>query len=113
MSNFPKVGIRCCFCARLHPSARAPGATCYPSKRSGIYQAAQNIANTHWAEQCTLVPNAFRNALNAARHQKSTARASKHMWSNRATALGVFEDEDGLRFADSVNALGFPMDDIA
>ena len=31
---------------------------------------------------------------------------------NRARALGVYEDDYGLRFAPRVNALGFPSDDI-
>ena len=103
-----QVGIRCCFCAHLHPSQRAPGATCYPSKRSGIYQAAQNMANVHFLEQCAFVPESLKQELQILRTQKSAVRGSKAMWEDHATALGVFDDVEGLRFAPRVNSLGFP-----
>ncbi|KAL7563807.1 hypothetical protein ACA910_000132, partial [Epithemia clementina (nom. ined.)] len=108
-----QVGIRCFFCARLHPSMRPPGAVCYPSKRCGIYQATQNIAKIHWMEQCPQISPEFREELMRRRALKCPVRrrASKAKWAMRATALGVFEDVRGLRFAPTVDAFGFPRDD--
>ncbi|KAL7558827.1 hypothetical protein ACA910_005189 [Epithemia clementina (nom. ined.)] len=110
-----QVGIRCCFCAHLHPSLRPPGAVCYPSKRAGIYQAAQNIAKVHWMEQCGSISTEFRQELGRRRAAKCPVRrrASKATWTHRATALGVHEDavKGGLRFAIAVNAFGFPTDE--
>ncbi|KAL7558819.1 hypothetical protein ACA910_005182 [Epithemia clementina (nom. ined.)] len=108
-----QVGIRCCFCARLHPSKCPPGAVCYPSKRCGIYQATQNIAKIHWMEQCPQISPEFHEELMRRRALKCPVRrrASKVKWARRATALGVFEDVRGLRFAPTVDAFGFPRDD--
>ena len=108
-----QVGIRCRFCNSLHACLRTPGATVYPSKKSDIYQSAQNIVNSHWTSgNCAFLPMDQRAALDQARSQRSSQRASKATWRDRATALGVYEDDHGLRFADSVNALGFPSTDL-
>ena len=37
-------------------------------------------------------------------------RGSRSLWSTRATALGIYEDIHGLRFAPRINAFGFPND---
>lgn len=124
-----QVGVRCRFCGAFPPSMRASGAVIYPSKRSGVYQAAQNIANSHWWEHCGHLPLEIRTELmelknaatagsasgsragsssNSDKQQRSGQRASKSTWSDRATALGVYEDQYGLRFAERLNAFGFP-----
>ena len=108
-----QVGIRCAYCAPL--SLRAPGAVCYPSKRSGVYQAVQNIAKIHWIEHCTAIPRSVRQELCRKRSMKypMRRRASKAKWATRATALGVYEDNAYgiLRFAPTIDALGFPRED--
>jgi hypothetical protein len=103
-----QVGIRCIYCARVPPSQRCRGAMYYPSKLEGVYQAAQNLANAHLLQLCPLVPQPVRDALLQFKDKKSSAGGGKTSWSERLTALGVYEDECGLRFANRIDALHHP-----
>ena len=112
-----QVGIRCVHCARAHPSQRSPGASFYPSKRDGIYQAAQNLGNIHILETCPFVPMEVRENLHCLLAQKATSKRGKKAWADRAIALGVYDDEtnDGsscLRFADRVNAFADRLSEL-
>lgn len=98
-----QVGIRCIYCAMVHPSERSRGAMYYPSKLDGLYQAAQNLANGHLIEGCPLVPPSVRSTLVRLKNQKSSTGGGKHAWAERCHALGVYEDECGLRFASRLN----------
>ena len=98
-----QVGIRCIHCAAMHPSQRTRGAMYYPSKFDGLYQAAQNLANGHLLEGCPLVPAHIRSELVRLKDKKSGAGGGKAAWAERIFALGVYEDECGLRFASRVN----------
>lgn len=100
-----QVGIRCRFCNFIPPSERTRGSTYYPSKLSGLYQAAQNLAVTHLMQNCPVVPRDVRECLNSLRDKKSAAGGGKHAWADRAGALGVFEDEHGLRFTSRLDAV--------
>ena len=99
-----QVGIRCRHCNFLPPSERTRGSTYYPSKLSGLYQAAQNLAVSHLMDNCPYVPAETRECLNCLRDQKSAAGGGKNEWANRTNALGVYEDGNGLRFAERVDA---------
>eukprot|EP00522_Entomoneis_paludosa_P010252 CAMPEP_0172440256 /NCGR_PEP_ID=MMETSP1065-20121228/945_1 /TAXON_ID=265537 /ORGANISM="Amphiprora paludosa, Strain CCMP125" /LENGTH=196 /DNA_ID=CAMNT_0013189043 /DNA_START=65 /DNA_END=655 /DNA_ORIENTATION=+ len=99
-----QVGIRCRHCAHLHALQRAPGATYYPAKREGVYQAAQNLGNSHLIEVCPSVPEAVRKELLHLRSQKASGRKGKKAWGDRLTVLGVYEDTDILRFALRLDA---------
>lgn len=93
-----QVGIRCRHCTMLPPKHRARGAIYYPAKLTGIYQAAQNMASAHLGEHCQHVPVPLRNELNRLRDRKSSAGGGKKYWADGVRVLGVYEDEDGLRF---------------
>ena len=99
-----QAGIRCIHCAHVPPRDRARGAMYYPSKLDGLYQAAQNLANGHLLDGCPLVPAATREELKQSKDKKSSVGGGKAAWAERVHALGVFEDECGLRFANSINA---------
>eukprot|EP00522_Entomoneis_paludosa_P004143 CAMPEP_0172476534 /NCGR_PEP_ID=MMETSP1065-20121228/70427_1 /TAXON_ID=265537 /ORGANISM="Amphiprora paludosa, Strain CCMP125" /LENGTH=228 /DNA_ID=CAMNT_0013234757 /DNA_START=410 /DNA_END=1096 /DNA_ORIENTATION=+ len=101
-----QVGIRCRHCCFVSPSERTRGATYYPSKLTGLYQAAQNLAVSHLMgpDGCPHVPQNVRETLEKLREQKSAAGGGKQAWAQRTHALGVFEDEHGLRFADRLDA---------
>jgi hypothetical protein len=93
-----QMGIRCRLCSHLPLKERARGSMYYPSKLLGVYQAAQNLANTHLCESCPRVPSELRSELCRLRDQKSAAGGGKVHWANGMEALGVYEDENGLRY---------------
>lgn len=99
-----QVGIRCIHCAKIPPGERVRGAQYYPSKLDGLYQAAQNLANGHLLDGCPLIPASVREDLIQLKAQKSSAGGGKSAWGQRVHALGVYEDECGLRFADRLDA---------
>jgi hypothetical protein len=96
-----QVGIRCIHCSKIPPRQRTKGATYYPTKLVGLYQAAQNMASWHFCECCPLISDALRLEFIVLRERKSTAGGGKHYWGDAVRALGVVEDGDILRFAKS------------
>ena len=121
-----QVGIQCCHCAYIFPlSERSRGNMYFPQKLLGIYQASQILSTNHLLDSCTMIPSSIRNMLkeyqqqsNSTATQKSSTTATvglvgsytgstpggraagKDYWSRTAQALGVYEDEYGLRFKD-------------
>ena len=95
-----QVGIRCKHCAHLPLRERSRGSTYYPSKLTGIYQAAQNMTNSHMTTYCSSVPKEVREELKRLGNKKSSAGGGKNYWSGGAKILGVIEDDHGLRFED-------------
>lgn len=95
-----QVGIRCLHCSTVHPRRRARAGTYYPSKLSGFYQAAQNMASGHLCQHCTLVPPMLRRQLLILRERKSSAGGGKEYWAETVKSLGVYEDHENgiLRF---------------
>ena len=93
-----QVGIRCTHCTFLTPKHRARGATYYPAKLEGLYQAAQNMASGHLCEYCPHVPDAVRRELLKLRERKSSAGGGKKYWADGVKVLGVHEAEGCLRF---------------
>ena len=97
-----QVGIRCRYCNCLPPNQRKRGATYYPSKLDGIYQAANNLAIVHLGEHCENIDDQFRKHLTTLRNMMSTGGGGKKAWAERAAVLGVFEDLNGLRFEPAI-----------
>jgi hypothetical protein len=96
-----QVGIRCIHCKVLPPNMRARAAVYYPSKLSVLYQAAQNIVNSHLPELCDGVPDNVRAELLSLGKKKSAVGGGKNYWSDAAEILGVQNTGDqGLRFRD-------------
>ena len=93
-----QVGIRCRHCKNLPPKHRGRGAVYYPAKLHGVYQAAQNQAVGHLAEQCSHVHPNLRCDLQRLKDRKSSAGGGKKYWADGVRVLGVFEDTHGLRF---------------
>lgn len=75
-----QVGIRCKHCGHLPLRERARGSTYYPSKLTGIYQAAQNMANSHLAQYCREVPKDTRDELKSLGNKKSSAGGGELLW---------------------------------
>lgn len=77
---------------------RGTGATYYPAKLDRLYQAAQNMAQTHFNKHCRHIPQEVVNELAVLlQGSKSSAGAGKKYWSDGASMLGVYEDEEILR----------------
>jgi hypothetical protein len=99
-----QVGVQCRHCAHvISPQNRAKGSTYFPQKLVGIYQAAQILSTTHLLEACPLVPPESRqNLKDLQQNSKASRTAGKDYWASTAQALGVYEDEHGLRFEDRI-----------
>jgi hypothetical protein len=95
---FGQVGIRCRHCSMLTPKHRSRGAMYYPAKLNGLYQAAQSMASGHLCYHCQHIPQDIRQALLILRERKSSAGGGKKYWGDGVRVIGVFEDDDGLRF---------------
>jgi hypothetical protein len=103
-----QVGIRCRHCG-TRPLYRTRGAILFPSTLLGLYQAAQNMANTHLVKTCRLIPEETRRDLIQVRSKekgKKTCKSSygggRRYWADSLSVLGVVETADrGLRFGTS------------
>ena len=96
-----QVGIRCRHCRILPPNERKRASVYFPAKLDGIYQAAQNMASIHLCEHCHYIPQNLREELLRLRNSKASG-GGKHQWAERARALGVYEDDHGLRFEKQI-----------
>jgi hypothetical protein len=93
-----QVGIRCRHCNHLPPKQRKRGAVYYPAKLEGVYQAAHNMALSHFSTYCESMDESLRKNLIYLRENKTTTGGGKSAWAERAGALCIFEDAHGLRF---------------
>ncbi|GKY94318.1 hypothetical protein MPSEU_000397600 [Mayamaea pseudoterrestris] len=124
-----QVGIHCVRCwHEQHDRNRfirqkPRGASYYPSKLSGIYQAAQNMVTNHFMDSCRSLPLDVKTKLAAPRSFNPTAEPMTHhnppliikrgwstsnagggkqYWANAAQKLGIVETEEhGLVFQNS------------
>ena len=67
-----QVGIRCRHCGFRYSKERAKGAVYFPSQLSGLYQTAQNMANSHLIKDCFDFPSEIREDLVRLREKKSS-----------------------------------------
>ena len=94
-----QVGIRCKYCSHVPIHRRTKGAVYYPAKLKGIYQAAQNMAASHFCEACENIDPFLKAELRTYQQGKSTSgHGGKQYWADSAKVLGVIETEEGLRF---------------
>ena len=95
-----QVGIRCKHCAGIAPHGRTKGAVYFPAKLKGLYQAAQNMAASHFCDSCRNIDPFVRAELRAYNEGKAASgHGGKQYWADGARVLGVIETEEGLRFA--------------
>jgi hypothetical protein len=105
--SFGQVGLRCMHCAHISVKERQKGSTYYPSTKSGIYQAAQNMSATHITNGvCHYIPgsvtiefeNIQQKKQNSIAYQKTGS--GRQYWIQSASQLGLVDTEDhGIRFA--------------
>lgn len=99
-----QVGVQCSHCGHIFPPQnRAKGSTYFPQKLAGIYQACQILSTTHLLDSCPNIPPHQREHLQELQKTSKASRtAGKDYWASTAEALGVYEDEHGLRFAKQI-----------
>lgn len=93
-----QVGIRCRHCKYAPIKERGRGSVYYPTKLSGVYQAAQNMATTHLSNACTFLPIVIREQLILLHQRRDTAAGGKHFWAEACRSMGLVEGENGLCF---------------
>jgi hypothetical protein len=96
-----QVGIRCRHCAAVRSSPRTRGAVLFPSTLLGVYQSAQNMANTHLIKICKMIPEETRAELIRVRIReqgkktcKSAYGGGRQYWATSLLVLGVVETAD-------------------
>ena len=101
-----QVGLRCRHCASANPRERGRGSVYYPTKLSSVYQAAQNMASSHLAESCTMIPDELKKEICRLRDEKSPlggqSNTGKCYWADGMKWLGVCETESGLMMNNKV-----------
>lgn len=94
-----QVGIRCKHCSAIPPRRRPKGAMYYPASLRALYQAAQNMAASHFTASCEMVGEPLKEQFRAFQSAKASAgHGGKKYWSDCAKAVGIVETEEGLRF---------------
>jgi hypothetical protein len=97
-----QVGIRCRHCAHIPVSRRQRGSTYFPSKKLGIYQAAQNMSTAHiQCGLCTEMPEEIKLKfieIMSAQESNFSNGAGRPYWAQSATKLGLVDAEEGIRF---------------
>lgn len=105
-----QVGIRCMHCKNVFPvESRERGSMYYPHALVGIYQAAQILSQQHLLGTCPYVPAHIREEMQSLKNKKSFATAGKEYWAKTAKALGVYEDQYGLRFVHRLSMVQYPV----
>ena len=100
-----QVGVRCVYCRSIPLDERSRGAVYYPSRLMNVYQASQDLTNTHLLSTCQSIPDSIRRKLIHLRENDQGRKSAigKEGWGYRAKMVGVYEDSNGLRFAPSLN----------
>lgn len=89
-----QIGVRCKYCAHRPVHWRGRGCLYFPSRVSGVYQAAQNVANNHLADSCPDVPKDVKEQLDQLRGRSSAKRGGgKKYWEDTCRSLGLYERE--------------------
>ncbi|KAL7559836.1 hypothetical protein ACA910_015374 [Epithemia clementina (nom. ined.)] len=102
-----QVGLRCRHCAGISPpNRRPPGSVYYPSKLSGLYQAAVNMAKNHFMVSCQRIPSDVKTELVQLKEKKTyMLGGGKGYWSTGGRIRRLVEVDNRLFFDSSVAGL--------
>lgn len=97
-----QVGIRCRFCAHLHPTERASRASAFPSSVRQIYQSFTMMLREHLNGQCEAFPEDIKQHFAKLKGQSAqSASDSKRYWIYAAQKLGMVDTpEAGIQMND-------------
>jgi hypothetical protein len=96
-----QVGIRCRHCSCIIPNRRKKGAVYFPFALVGLYQAAQNMGQSHFNQHsiCSEMPQEVKNEFVDGVVCKSGMGSGKIYWARSATSIGLVDTADhGIRF---------------
>lgn len=97
-----QVGIRCRHCSCIIPMRRKKGAVYFPFALVGLYQAAQNMGQSHFNQNsiCSEMPQDVRDEfVDGGVVCKSGMGSGKIYWARSATSIGLVDTTDhGIRF---------------
>jgi hypothetical protein len=94
-----QVGIRCRHCASCPLSQRKKGAVYFPFTLLGVYQAAQNMATSHFIQgNCAEIPSETTAKLVESVASKSVVGSGKEFWAKSGRTLGLIDTDQGIRF---------------
>jgi hypothetical protein len=95
-----QVGIRCRHCASLPLKRQKRGAVYFPFTLLEIYQAAQNMASSHFTQDnCSEISSETRlKLLECSLGCKSAVGLGKYYWADLARSQGLFDTDHGIRF---------------
>lgn len=106
-----QIGIRCRFCAHLHPSQRAVRSAAFPSGVKQIYQSFTMMLREHFTGQCHAIPPHVAGVLKKLHETSSqSASNSKRYWTYAAQRLGMVDSgEMGMQITEESRAAGLAM----
>ena len=97
--SLKQVGIRCKHCASLTMSCRKKGSVYFPFTLLGIYQAAQNMASTHFLQENDNENHSqVRLMMIQCMRRKSMLGSGKEFWADAARNVGLLDTTLGIRF---------------
>mmetsp|Transcript_28265 Transcript_28265/g.43350 ORF Transcript_28265/g.43350 Transcript_28265/m.43350 type:complete len:437 (+) Transcript_28265:206-1516(+) len=91
-----QAGVRCRHCASKPLRMRGRGSAYYPKSLLGLYQACQNMANTHLLTTCTSIDPKIREELKVLSNKREKTGAGKQYWAYTGEALGLYEVDNRL-----------------
>ncbi|CAB9500195.1 expressed unknown protein [Seminavis robusta] len=98
---YKQLGIRCRFCAHVHPGSRARRSSAYPSSTAQIYQSFNMMIRDHFS-RCEAVPKEKMDIFHKLKGRNNQGAAdSKHFWSYAAEKMGMVDSKDGIHMNDA------------
>ena len=106
-----QVGIRCSFCAHLHPSLRTRGSSTYPRSKSSFYLCAQNIIMAHLvppptkpgsktvSHPCHCLPPELAKSLAVEKAKQCASAVGSGYWANEGCAYDTVERDGAVWLA--------------
>lgn len=95
--TFQQVGVRCRYCAHLHPGQRASRSSAFPSSIRQLYQSFTMMLRDHF-EQCSEIPPLRKKLFSELKAKNSQgAYDSKQYWIYAAEKLGMIDSEHGIQ----------------
>jgi hypothetical protein len=103
--TFQQVGVRCRYCAHLHPGQRASRSSAFPSSIRQLYQSFTMMLRDHF-EQCSEIPPLRKKLFSELKAKNSQgAYDSKQYWIYAAEKLGMIDSDHGIQMTTESQAV--------
>ena len=100
-----QVGLRCRACSQLPLHQRPTTACIFPAKLDEVFQSAQQLTGNHIIPSCPCLSNDVRAEMLQQLTQcvELSRPGDEALWVQRCRDLGVFENQNRLRFTPRIN----------